>query len=56
MKNKLYEILGMLGIVCLVVGLFGGVSMLLEFILVLLVSFLVVGIVMIAFPNIFIGE
>lgn len=56
MKNNLYEILGMLGIVCLVVGLFGGVSMLLEFILVLLVSFLVIGVVIVALPNVFIGE
>lgn len=56
MKNKLHEILGMLAIVCLVVGFWGGLSMLIEFVLVLAVSFLVIGIITVALPNIFIGE
>ena len=56
MKNKLYEILGMLLMVSVIVGVWGGISMLLEFLLVILISALVIGLVVIALPQIFIGE
>ena len=54
--KKLYEILGMVLVMSVIATILGGVSMLLEFLLVIFVSALVIGLVVIGFPQTFIGE